>query len=103
MQDSEYRTMLYRKDRRSKENDKVIALEKEVQRLKQEKKEMIERACEYKNEITDLKMKKSLDKEYELVEVNWYKAPRYKRKKAEEIMRYTKMCIAKRFPHLDDN
>lgn len=34
MQDSEFRTMLYRKDRRSKENDKVIALEKEVQELK---------------------------------------------------------------------
>ena len=34
MQDAEYRTMLYRKERRSKENDKVIALEKEVQELK---------------------------------------------------------------------
>lgn len=30
MQDSEYRTMLYRKDRRSKENDKVIILERQL-------------------------------------------------------------------------
>lgn len=30
MQDTEYRTMLYRKDRRSKENDKVIILERQL-------------------------------------------------------------------------
>lgn len=30
MQDSEYRTMLYRKDKRSKENDKVIILERQL-------------------------------------------------------------------------
>lgn len=30
MQDTEFRTMLYRKDRRSKENDKVIILERQL-------------------------------------------------------------------------
>ena len=30
MQDAEYRTMLYRKERRSKENDKVIVLERKL-------------------------------------------------------------------------
>ena len=30
MQDAEYKTMLYRKERRSKENDKVIVLERKL-------------------------------------------------------------------------
>lgn len=30
MQDTEYRTMLYRKERRNKENDKVIILERQL-------------------------------------------------------------------------
>lgn len=44
--------------------------------------------------------KTDLEKEYELVEVNWYKAPRYKWKEADRIISYTKMIMKQWFPYL---
>lgn len=44
--------------------------------------------------------KTELEKEYELVEVNWYKAPRCQWKKTDEIIRYSRMCLRNWFPYL---
>lgn len=41
-----------------------------------------------------------LEKQFELVEVNWYKAPRYKWEEADSIIRYSKRCIKRWFPYL---
>lgn len=44
--------------------------------------------------------KTELEKEYELVEVNWYKAPRYKWREIDSIIRYSRQCIKRWFPYL---
>ena len=44
--------------------------------------------------------KTELEKEYELVEVNWYKAPRYKRKEIDRIISYSNQRMKDRFPYL---
>ena len=44
--------------------------------------------------------KTELEKEYELVEVNWYKAPRYKWREIDSIISYTKMVMKQWFHYL---
>ena len=44
--------------------------------------------------------KTELQKEYELVEVNWYKAPRYKWRETESLIRYWNKKIRDWFPYL---
>ena len=44
--------------------------------------------------------KTELEKEYELVEVNWYKAPRYKWREIEYLIRYCNRRMKDWFPYL---
>lgn len=54
----------------------------------------------YVDEEDKEEKKTELEKEYELVEVNWYKAPRYKWKEIDSIIRYSRQCIKRWFPYL---
>lgn len=80
-------------------------LREENEKLK-EKVEQMQENYENLNDVytetlrENKKMKTELEKEYELVEVNWYKAPRYKWREMDSIIRYSRQCIKRWFPYL---